>query len=642
MSAVSDAVRSYLDRGWSVTPLVRGTKEPPKGFQWGEYSKRRPERAEWSAWWQRWPDCNLSVVLAGCDLGEGRQLVCVDTDTPEAEAWVQEQGELPPTPTAATAKGLHRYYAAPVGLQHYAGNREQHKPEVRAGEHYMVLPPSLHPSGVAYRWLDGLSPDEVAVADLLAWGCELMRGEGEPQLPPTRATEQQQRSAYGQIALAREVGELTTTLQGGRNDALNAAAYSLGQLVGGGELAEEEVAQALLRACQGNGLLKDDGQTACERTIRSGLAKGRLEPRQGSYRPAAQPRREQPAPPPEPGVPPLPPEPAEYAQAAAAVNSVRVAQPPPQTPPVLHDVADTLIRQHEEYRGRPRIISGLRTGFATLDWHFLGFANHRLVIIHGPSGYGKTTFAKHAIFATGLAAAIDGSADGLGVYLLEGQARDLLSSYLGYRGEVPRCLRAPGAEQHLTPEWQEVIDACCEEFRSLPLYVEDREEFRDIGRLEASIRCLAEQRPLSGIVIDHAQEIICPGVPEGHQTLNQVAERARNISEDLALPLALLSQTKLVDGEYRPEYSARLQQKATLSLFVGRGAIGQKREQAVLSNVTRVTCDKCRGDEGPSLPLTLYGDWQTGRLWEADQEPQEQTPLQEQGEKEQVFEWPNN
>lgn len=646
MNHIAQAVRGYLDLGWSVIPLQPGTKTPPVGFEWAQFAVYRPEREEWRGWWQQWPGCNIAVVLGGCEVELGQQLVCVDTDSAEAEAWVAAQADLPDTPTAQTAKGLHRYYLAPGGLQHYGGKPGE-LPEIRAGGHYMVLPPSTHPSGAVYRWLDGLAPECVAVAELPAWGRELMRGGPEHQQAPATPQRAAQRRGYGQVALSREVGELTTALPGERNPRLNTAAFSLGQLVAGGELEEHEVREALLRACTANGLLGEDGKRACERTIDSGLTSGKRSPRHGN-RPAPRPQASPmpaPQPPQDLGVPELPPDPLAAAEEhlAGAVNGLRVAQTPPQAPRHLSEIADEIIRGHEEYRSRPRVVTGLRTGFSRIDWHFLGLSHHRLVLVHGPSGYGKTTFARHALYATALASMIEGTGDSLGVYLLEGSARELLSSYLGWRGDVPRSMRSPGSSQHITAEWAAVIEACREEFRALPLRIEDREPYRDIGRLEASIRSLAEETTLAGIIVDHAQEIIVPGARTKHDAMGQVAERGRQVAEDLGIPLVMLSQTKLKDGEYVPEYSEVLRQKATLSFVVGRGQAGTKREQAVLSNITRVVNDKARCDEGPCQPQMLLGDWETGKLSEVDdgEEPEEQQP-QDADEKREVFEWPNN
>ena len=51
--------------------------------------------------------------------------------------------------------------------------------------------------------------------------------------------------AYGHAALRAEIAALAATPPGRRNHALNRAAFSLFQLVAGGELAEAEVIAAL-------------------------------------------------------------------------------------------------------------------------------------------------------------------------------------------------------------------------------------------------------------------------------------------------------------------------------------------------------------------------------------------------------------
>ena len=86
-------------------------------------------------------------------------------------------------------------------------------------------------------------------------------------------------SHYARVALDQEVEAVRMTADGARNDALNKAAFSLGQLVGGDELPHSLVEEELYSAAEGNGLVADDGETSVRATIRSGLNAGLKEPR---------------------------------------------------------------------------------------------------------------------------------------------------------------------------------------------------------------------------------------------------------------------------------------------------------------------------------------------------------------------------
>lgn len=88
-------------------------------------------------------------------------------------------------------------------------------------------------------------------------------------------------SSYALTALQREVDAVAGAAVGTRNDTLNAAAFSLGQLVAGGELDEHTVTEALTQAARDIGLA--DREIAP--TIRSGLSTGRQMPRVAPPRP---------------------------------------------------------------------------------------------------------------------------------------------------------------------------------------------------------------------------------------------------------------------------------------------------------------------------------------------------------------------
>ena len=80
---------------------------------------------------------------------------------------------------------------------------------------------------------------------------------------------------YAQTALEQEVERVTAAANGTRNHSLNRAAFSLGQLVAGGELAEDLVVRELTAAAELVGL----NPREIEPTIASGLSAGAQQPR---------------------------------------------------------------------------------------------------------------------------------------------------------------------------------------------------------------------------------------------------------------------------------------------------------------------------------------------------------------------------
>lgn len=83
------------------------------------------------------------------------------------------------------------------------------------------------------------------------------------------------RKRYAQSALSREAQKLASTGEGGRNQALNDAAFVCGTLVSAGVLDEQDVRIQLTDAAQQVGLALDEITT----TLHSGLSAGKAKPR---------------------------------------------------------------------------------------------------------------------------------------------------------------------------------------------------------------------------------------------------------------------------------------------------------------------------------------------------------------------------
>jgi hypothetical protein len=278
LTPTARAALAYVARGWSVFPLRPGGKEPltKHGLQ-----DATQDAAQVEAWWRRWPDANIGN---GC--GPSGLLV-VDADHGEGQAgWADLcalMGGHPPTLAVRTRRGFHLYFRADKGAPWARSSSGRLAPHVdtRGAGGYVVAPPSVHPSGRRYQWLDEAAP----LADAPAWLRELLTPRARP-LPadtPRPLVPWAQASGvtpYGGAALARVIDQLRGAAEGTRNDSLNAAAFSLGRLVAGGELDLTLAAAALLEAALAVGLDANESR----RTTWSGLTAGLKVPRQAPTR----------------------------------------------------------------------------------------------------------------------------------------------------------------------------------------------------------------------------------------------------------------------------------------------------------------------------------------------------------------------
>jgi len=153
---LEEALR-YAALGWEVFPLAARSKVPKRGSR--GLLDATSDQDTVRAWWSADPHANI-----GLNVGRSG-LVCVDIDPRHNgdATWselVQELGEeVSRTVSSATGGGgshfLYRKNGKPVrSVDSALGPGVDTKGE--GG--YIVLPPSVHPSGRAYAWVPGSSP----------------------------------------------------------------------------------------------------------------------------------------------------------------------------------------------------------------------------------------------------------------------------------------------------------------------------------------------------------------------------------------------------------------------------------------------------------------------------------------------------
>ncbi len=176
------AALQYLARGWAVIPLEPKGKRPI--VAWHQFHDERPTREQITVWFDDRPRANLGIVT-----GKVSGLVVIDVDPQhggqDSLADLESRhGPLPDTVECRTGGGgRHLYFRHPDVI---VRNRVGFAPglDVRGDGGMVVAPPSNHPSGRSYAWVDARGPDDIAAADLPGWLKKLIaalpEGAGHP------------------------------------------------------------------------------------------------------------------------------------------------------------------------------------------------------------------------------------------------------------------------------------------------------------------------------------------------------------------------------------------------------------------------------------------------------------------------------
>lgn len=181
-NAIYEAAERLVRLGVSVIPIQPGTKEPPVGFRWGVYARRIADASERYEWFveRRYQMAVVSGPVSGW-------LVPLDFDGEGGyEALAARQPRVRELPRLRTGSGKrHVWLRVPRPIRKYTTRApDGTRLEVRAGTHYTLVPPSIHPSGSPYVW-EQPPWDGIPVIDLAEIGLPMMdpRDDAEPGEP---------------------------------------------------------------------------------------------------------------------------------------------------------------------------------------------------------------------------------------------------------------------------------------------------------------------------------------------------------------------------------------------------------------------------------------------------------------------------
>ena len=162
-SSSMDAVLALAARGWRVFPIAP-TAKTPLVKNWPSLATGDAEKLR--AWSRQYSGCNWGVAC-----GPESEVFVLDVDGEEGIAALGELcmrfgNDWMKTLSVTTGRGTHLYFQYPDGAQirNSAGMLAPGL-DIRGSGGYSIVPPSQHPNGHQYHWIN----EHIAIAPAPAW-----------------------------------------------------------------------------------------------------------------------------------------------------------------------------------------------------------------------------------------------------------------------------------------------------------------------------------------------------------------------------------------------------------------------------------------------------------------------------------------
>ena len=191
MSVLQTAL-AYASKQVRVIPIKQGEKRPPMQG-WQNAATTNPTTIR--QWFEgQFKDCGLGIAT-----GEfrDRYLVVIDIDDRETykgsdtlNDLEQLHGKLPDTVEVITGSGgRHIYFLTDQPIRNEASGRLGVGIDIRAIGGQVLAPPTVHPNGRTYEWVEGKSIAEHRPADMPLWMVLILTAkpveETQPATQPT-------------------------------------------------------------------------------------------------------------------------------------------------------------------------------------------------------------------------------------------------------------------------------------------------------------------------------------------------------------------------------------------------------------------------------------------------------------------------
>lgn len=260
----------------------------------------------------------------------------------------------------------------------------------------------------------------------------------------------------------------------------------------------------------------------------------------------------------------------------------------------------------------PNAITGIRTGFSTLDTLLTGLHGGELVLIAARPGMGKSAFALNIAQQ---AAYLDKAKTA--IFTLEMPCEQLVERLISSIGDLPLTKIKTGALNE--SDWDKLSDAA-DELGDCDIYIDDTSGI-NIPEIFSKCRRLKAEFGLDIVVIDYLQLLSSYGRKESRlQEISEMTRMLKVMSMDLDVPIMLISQLSRAPElrqNHRPilsdlRESGSIEQDADVVIFLYRDDYYTEKNNEVesgkITNEAEIIVSKHRSGPTGVVKLTWHGE----------------------------------
>ena len=242
-------------------------------------------------------------------------------------------------------------------------------------------------------------------------------------------------------------------------------------------------------------------------------------------------------------------------------------------------IADQGLKTIERLQQHRELVTGLSTGYATLDEMTSGFQPTDLIIIAARPGMGKTSFALN------IAQNCSRQGRKVGVFSLEMSREQLFLRLLTGQARVDAHAMRTGRLRR--EEWRRVTDTLAE-IAEVPISIDDTAGIT-VLEMRAKSRRLKMEQGLDLLIIDYLQLMRSRGRFENrNQEISEISRSLKELAKELQVPVVAISQLSRAPeqrgGDRRPQLSdlresGAIEQDADMVMFIFREEVYKPTEE---------------------------------------------------------------